>query len=185
MFDDEEANEADVDLPPVPKYIIIDMSIVTGIDTSAVDVLVEISTLCHSHKCQLILAGVPRFIRPALMAGGVKPSQINLHLSYVPDLEAALGKAEDELLKYVGRNEEKMVRVAEKLKHQRRISMADFGFRHALQCIDDQHGIQMATHLKDLEKFTTPIDLKAGDQLNEDGSDNNLPRGLYFIEVNM
>mmetsp|Transcript_13080 Transcript_13080/g.27490 ORF Transcript_13080/g.27490 Transcript_13080/m.27490 type:complete len:1323 (+) Transcript_13080:168-4136(+) len=182
MFDDDEANGSDVDLPPVPKYIIIDMSIVTGIDTSAVDVLVEISSLCSSHKCQLIFAGVPRFVRPALMAGGVKPSRVNLHLSYAPDLEAALGKAEDELLKYVGRNEEKMVRVAEKLKHQRRISMADFGFRHALQCIDDQHGIHMASHLKDLEKFTTPKDLKAGDQLNEDGTDNNLPRGLYFVE---
>ena len=35
MFDDEDISGFDGDLPPIPKYIIIDMSIVTGIDTSA------------------------------------------------------------------------------------------------------------------------------------------------------
>lgn len=106
MFDDEGG--FDPDLPPIPKYVILDLSIVTGIDTSAVDVLADISSLCRENKCNLILAGIPPVIRPALIKGGVKPSITNKHLSFSPDLETALGKAEDELLKFVGHNEEKV-----------------------------------------------------------------------------
>ena len=151
----------------------------------SVDVLAEISSLCKGHNCQLILAGLPKVVRPALIAGGVKPTRLNSHLSFVSDLEAALGKAEDELLKFVGHNEEKTIRVAEELKHKRKISMADFGLRHALNSIDEQHNIALAKHLKELEKYTFPRDLEAGDQLNDDGSESTLPRGLYFIEVSV
>lgn len=107
MFDDADGPNEE-DLPPVPKYVILDLSIVSGIDTSAVDVLADISSLCKEHKCNLILAGIPRVIRQALIHGGVKPSRTNKHFSFSPDLESALGKAEDELLKYVGHNEEKV-----------------------------------------------------------------------------
>ena len=98
----------EIDLPPIPKYIILDLSIMTGIDTSAVDVLGDILALCKEHKCSLIFAGIRSDIKRSLITGGVKPSRSNKHLSFFPDLESALGKAEDELLKFVGHNEEKV-----------------------------------------------------------------------------
>jgi len=101
--------DGEVDLPPIPKYIILDLSIMTGIDTSAVDVLGDISALCKEHKCSLIFAGIIRSdIKRSLITGGVKPSRTNKHLNFSSDLDSALGKAEDELLKYVGHNEEKV-----------------------------------------------------------------------------
>merc|ERR1719162_1828682 len=99
MFDDGDAADGlgeDPDIPPNPKYLILDLSLVTGIDTSAVDVLGEISTLCQEKHCGLLFAGIPRAIRPALVTGGVNPSRTNPHLRFSPDLDAALGRAEDE-----------------------------------------------------------------------------------------
>ena len=106
MFEDEDIS--DPNLPPIPKFLILDLSIMTGIDTSAVDVLADISALCKEHKCSIIFAGVSRIVKPALITGGVNPSKANKHLSFSPDLECALGKAEDALLKFVGHNEEKV-----------------------------------------------------------------------------
>jgi len=100
--------DGEVDLPPIPKYIILDLSIMTGIDTSAVDVLGDISALCKEHKCSLIFSAISSDIKRSLITGGVKPSRTNKHLNFSSDLESALGKAEDELLKYVGHNEEKV-----------------------------------------------------------------------------
>ena len=179
MFDNEAG--FDPDLPPFPKYIILDLSIVTGIDTSAVDILADISSLCKENKCNLIFAGTPRSIRPALIKGGVKPSTNNRHLSYVPDLEAGLGKAEDELLKFVAHNEEKAADAGKKLTHQRKVSRIDHGLRHALSEIDAQHSLSLARHLRTLERYTAPIEVNAGDRLNHSDSEH-LPRGLYFVE---
>ena len=131
MFDDDVGFDAD--LPPIPKYVILDLIIVTGIDTSAVDIVADISSLCKQNTCHLILAGIPRVIRPALKTGGVKPSVTNRHLSFSPDLEAALGKAEDELLKNVGHNEQKAADAGAELKHKRVMSMIGHGLRNALR----------------------------------------------------
>jgi len=59
----------------------------------------EIVDVCKAFKCKMIFAGVPKFIRPFLTNGGVRPSLKNKHISYEPDLDLALGKAEDGLLK--------------------------------------------------------------------------------------
>lgn len=99
MFDEPQDISDHHDLPPIPKHIIIDLSIVTGIDSSAVDVIMEIVDLCKAFGCKMIFAGVPEFIRPFLTNGGVRPSTKNKHISYEPDLDLALGKAEDGLLK--------------------------------------------------------------------------------------
>jgi MFS superfamily sulfate permease-like transporter len=181
MFDDDGVMESDVELPPIPKFVILDMSIVTGIDTSAVDVLAEISALCKGHKCKLLLSGLPRTVRPALITCGLKPSRKNSHLSFTEDLEASLGKAEDALLKFIAHNEEKLTKVGEQLRHQRHVSMVDHGLRHALKKIDEQHSVHFAKQLQALEKYTTPRDLEAGETLNEPGCES-LSRGLYFVE---
>ena len=184
MFDDGDAY--DPDLPPIPKHIILDLSIVTGIDTSAVDILDEIVSLCKTSKCKLTLAGIPRSIRPQLITGGVKPSLTNKHVSFSPDLEAALGKAEDELLRTEGdTNMPTILDPTEdmsKIRQQWRVGSADQGLHHALREIDSQHNLSLAKHLASLVDHTTPIEIKAGDGLNGSATDHNLPTGLYFVE---
>ena len=171
MFDDEDR---DLNLP-TPKYVILDMSIITGIDASAVDVLADIASLCKENRCKLILAGIPRIIGPSLATGGVKPSASNKHLSIKSDLEAALGKAEDELLKYIGHKEEKSIEAGKRLRHIRRVSMVDHGVRNALREIDKQHDLQMASLLEELEMYTKPV------ELDTDVAFCSRP-GLYFVE---
>jgi len=175
MFDEPQDISDHHDLPPIPKHIIIDLSIVTGIDSSAVDVIMEIVDLCKAFGCKMIFAGVPEFIRPFLTNGGVRPSTKNKHISYEPDLDLALGKAEDGLLKDVALIEERMTRLGKVLKHRRRMSCVDHGLRYALKTIDHQHHLNLAPHLQSLEKETTPIELKPGQRLG-------ISTGLFFIE---
>ena len=93
------------------------------------------------------------------------------------DLDAALGKAEDDLLKAadVGRQQ----------RYRRKASIVDnapdHGLRYALEAIDAQHNLSLSKNLQSLEKFTDAIELNAGDNLNYAGSEH-LPRGLYFVE---
>lgn len=171
MFEDEDR---DLNLP-TPKYVILDTSIITGIDASAVDVLADIASLCKENRCKLILAGIPRIIGPSLATGGVKPSASNKHLSIESDLEAALGKAEDELLKYIGHKEEQSIEAGKRLRHIRRVSMVDHGVRHALREIDKQHDLQMSSRLQELEMYTKPV------ELDTDVAFCSRP-GLYFVE---
>lgn len=180
MFTDDNT-ASDVDLPPIPKYVLLDMSIVTGIDTSAVDVMGEISALCKANSCCLLLSGIPLTVKPALIAGGLTPSRQNPHLFFMDDLDASLGKAEDDLLKLVGRNEERLIQLGKKQRHQRITSMIDNGLRYALRKIDEQHQLSFANKLGELEKYAVPKELEPGELLNEPGSEY-LERGLYFIE---
>ena len=189
MFDDGDTDtgfDEDPDIPPIPKYLILDLSLVTGIDTSAVDVLGEISALCRENHCGLLFAGIPRAIRPALITGGVNPSRTNPHLRFSPDLDAALGRAEDELLRIVGHNEEKAAEMGARRSHTRNVSMVDHGLRQTLSDIDAQHNISLGSHLVDLEKYTTPIEINAREKLNDSGNGSNgLLRGLYFVEYGL
>ena len=75
-----------------------------------------------------------------------------------------------------------MTQVGDELRHKRKISMVDHGLRHALREIDKQQNLSMSKNLQMLERFTTPIEINAGDRLNDVGNENNLPRGLYFVE---
>ena len=176
MFDDVDVVD-DALLPPKPRYVVLDMSIVSGLDVSAVDCFADVTSLCKTEGCKLIIAGASRVVRPALIAGGVKPAS-HPHLSFVEDLEAALGSAEDGLLKFVACNEEKARKVGKKLKHLRQMSQFDIGLRLALKQIDEQHSLSFATYLQDLDEYTTAMDLQVGQQLD-------LPRGLYFVEYGL
>ena len=53
MFDEvSEEEEIASLLPPLPKYLIVDLSLVTGIDASAVDVFCESVSICKSYACK-------------------------------------------------------------------------------------------------------------------------------------
>lgn len=167
-----------------PKYVIIDLSLVTGMDTSAVETFSDIITLCHGNKCQVFLAGLSRSLTYTMKYGGVKPSSDKMSkysiLRLPPTMESALMKAEDGLLKFVLKNEEREMRhVHERIKSE------NDGFLHALTLIDLQHGTNIASKLNELRQYTTVVHLHPGESLfhNPDGSDNDdRERGLFFIE---
>jgi MFS superfamily sulfate permease-like transporter len=125
-------------LPPFPQYIIIDMTLVSGVDTSSVDIFGEIIQLCFRHKCQVYLSGLNNNLKNVLCLGGLKPSidkkSPNSMLRFVPELETALSQAEDGLLKSMSYLEEKELR---RIKI-RANSSADDGFLYALKEIDKQ-----------------------------------------------
>lgn len=125
-------------LPPLPKYLIIDMTMVSGIDTSSIDVFGEIIQLCFRHKCQVYMTGLTLSFKQNLALGGVKPSHdknaANSMLRFSPEMESALCKAEDGLLKKMSQLEQKEMRRS----RIRANSTADDGFLYALKEIDNQ-----------------------------------------------
>ena len=122
---------------PKPLYLVMDCTIVTGMDTSAVDLMREIAALCTANNCSLYLVGLSRDLRRTLEFGGVDASR---SLSYQPDLESALSKAEDRLLKHVLHIEELDVQQANSRRRARTLSNVEDGFMYALSRIDEQVG---------------------------------------------
>jgi MFS superfamily sulfate permease-like transporter/CRP-like cAMP-binding protein len=164
-------------LPPVPKYVIVDLTMVAGMDTSAVDQFREIVELCRDHGCQLFLTGMSPNLKSMLLYAGLK-SEPNL-LVYISDLERAMGKAEDGLLWSEFHLEERDKEESEHRSRHCRASGVEDGFLYALQKIDEQHGLRTEEQLQDLRSLTLPIELQPGDVL-ECGS-----LGLYFIETGL
>ena len=181
MFEDVRDENVEFDLPPIPKYLLIDFTIVTGIDTSAVDVFSDIISLCKSNGCDILMTGLSSNLRTTFAAAGVKPTR---GLRFLPDIEAALGKAEDALVRHIFKKEEKSKMQAVERTRQRLMSVDDDGFRFALRQIDKQHGVSFAEDLEALQKFTKPIELEPGETLFGDDSefDEEEDRGVFFIE---
>lgn len=74
MFEEvAPGSDLEFDIPPIPKYIIVDLALVTGMDTSAVDVVSDILSLCQHFNCELLFSGVSREIRLTLVMGGKLP----------------------------------------------------------------------------------------------------------------
>lgn len=173
---------------PKPKYLIIDMSLVSSMDTSSVDVFSSIIKRCHREKCQIYISGLSSRLKHILKLSGVSPScdkktSPYSSLRYPPSLEAALSKAEDGILRT-----ENLVEETERIRtmSRSRFNTGESGFLYALRQIDIQHGLGVESTLKRLEKYTQVIELKAGESLyhNPDGTpqDRSHVGGLYFIE---
>ena len=141
MFDvsDEEASQYEdlaIPLPPSPLYIIMDFTIVSGMDTSAIDLLRETITLCKNNRCKLFVSGMSSSLRSNVVYAGVKPDGMIFY--FQPDLEAALGKAEDGILDSVFHVKEQTEHDVGLRRRARALSNADDGFRYALDKIDEQ-----------------------------------------------
>lgn len=137
MFEDPP--DSDFPLPPIPKYLIIDFRLVTGMDASAVDVLADTFTLCQSSKCKLFFSGLSPNLRSVLSNGGLKPITLSSDrtLKFYSDLETALGKSEDGLLREVRKVE--VMESQETVRRKQRVGYEErSGFRSALDQIDDQ-----------------------------------------------
>jgi SulP family sulfate permease len=131
MFE-EPSDEVDSScVPPLPKIVVLDMTLVTGMDTSSVDVILDILALFSNHDSKLFLSGVSTHLRQVMLLGGVKPESIrdrsNRKLRFFPDLDSAIGKAEDMLLEKEAIEEE-----------NHHASAGDNGFQRALRHIDEQ-----------------------------------------------
>jgi len=176
MFEEPDPDIVDLlIIPPCPKVIILDLTLVTGIDTSAVDAFSDILAVCGNHDCKLFLSGVNSNLRQVMSLCGIQPENIpdrsQRKLRFFSDLDGAIGKAEDILLKTASYEVDSTVGLQGAPKSG--------GFRHALSQIDDQHLTSFANELGDLEQFTTTLDIEPGDHLYEDPS---MERGLFFIE---
>ena len=175
MFEEPEEPVDPVLLPPIPKIVVMDMSLVTGIDTSAVDVFAEILSTVTHHDCKLYLSGISNSHRQVMYLGGVKPESTRdrskRKLRFFSNLDAAIGKAEDFLLEDHNMEE-----------HFQKRSMKDrglSGFEAALRHIEEQHDTSAFTaELLELKDDVTAITVAAGEVLYR----TNTNRGLYFIE---
>ncbi len=168
-----------------PKYVVIEMSLVSGMDTSAVEIFSDIVTLCYGKKSQVFFAGLSPRMTYTLKQGGVKPSSDKQSkfsiLRFPPTMESALMKAEDGLLKFVLKSEEREIR----LMNNTTMNSEKNGFLRALELIDLKHRTNMASKLKQLRPYTKVVALAAGESLfnNPDGSNNEeRERGLFFME---
>ena len=174
MFEEPDPDVDPMFVPPCPKIIILDLTLVTGMDTSAVDAFSDILAVCSNHDCKLFLSGVSKSLRQVMSLCGIEPENIpdrsQRKLRFFGDLDGAIGKAEDYLIKTAPFEVD---------------STADAGparaggFRHALSQIDEQHLTSFADDLCDLEEYSTVVDMETGDLLYDDPT---LERGLFFIE---
>ena len=174
-------------LPPKPKYLVLDFSLVSGMDTSAVDIMKEIITLCsETNRCRLYLSGLKPSLRANLLYAGLKPSTTTSRSrggwTYTHDMETALAKAEDALLSAEFHLEEMDQEESLQRRQSNSLQSSD-GFLYALQKIDEQHELTVNTEqeLAGLASWTQPIELEAGDVLVRE----NEPGGLYFVETGL
>jgi SulP family sulfate permease len=122
-----------------PKYLILDLTLVTGMDTSTADIFQDIRNLCGSSKCKLLMSGMSPEIRSILALGGFKADagvRSKRKLRFFQNLDAALGKAEDMLLDsdYDDRENQPAF-----LDGRRRLrDRGNTGFRTALAHIDNE-----------------------------------------------
>jgi MFS superfamily sulfate permease-like transporter len=183
----EKANGV-VSFPLIPKYLIIDLSLVTGIDASTADVFSDAFSICKANSCCLFLVGVTSCIKSALTCGGFKPGSSDRYFRFISNLEAALGRAEDGILTDILKAEEIDRRNSVARRRIRLMSLgSDSGFGYALEQIDQQHELAFAPHLLGLEKYVYLVEIEVGQYLyrSDGGVIGNNDRGLFFIETGL
>lgn len=189
IFDENSEKRKGVDsFPPIPKYLIIDLSLVTGIDASTADVFSDAFSKCKANSCCLILVGVTSCIKAALTCGGFKPGSSDRYFRFISNLEAALGRAEDSILTDILKAEEIDRRNSVARRRIRLMSLgSDSGFGYALEQIDQQHELTFSPHLLGLEKYVKLVEIEVGQYLyrSDGGVVGNNDGGLFFIETGL
>ena len=186
MFDDDVDDSIsqglEISPPPSPKILILDMSLITGMDSSTVDIFADIKELCHNHDCKLYMCGLSPRIRKGLAMRGIKPesavASMDRRVRFFVDLDTALGKAEDALIQSEMTEIDNDESMAQSTMNPRE------GFFHALKQIDEQHGQDFAHDLFELQPYTVPLELEPGQFLFQchGGIVQDCQRGLFFIE---
>jgi hypothetical protein len=165
-------------IPPTMQ----DMTLITGMDTSAVDIFNDIKNLCSSTQCKLFVTGLTSNFRSILSLGGFKPEtteRSQRKLRFFASLDAALGKAEDLLLEAeCGSMDELPTESRARLMSE---SDVDVGFAAALRLIDVEHGDRCSLELLGWQRYTQLVELNPGDELYNRGEED-VERGLFFVE---
>ena len=79
-----------------PRFLVIDLRRVTGVDPSAVAAFVKVLRLAEAGRFEVVLAGASDAVRAQLERGGV--GERDGVLRFEPDLDRALQRCEDALL---------------------------------------------------------------------------------------
>ena len=186
MFEEISVNESDrfaYPIPPVPVVLVLDLSLITGMDTSAVDAFMDIWRICKTNDCKLYLCGLSPRLKKTFGRGGMKPdtkgARKSRTLLYFSDLDHGLGRAEDVLI------DKDMGDFANQSLFQ--LKKGTSGFHVALQHIDQLHITNMAEGLLALEPFTRIVTLEPGQILYEKdgGLIKEKDHGLFFVEFGM
>eukprot|EP00536_Pseudo-nitzschia_multiseries_P014892 jgi/Psemu1/262507/estExt_Genewise1Plus.C_7830008 len=182
LFESNGANEVSF-VKSKSRFLILDLTLVTGMDTSTVDVFSQIKSLCEGSNCKLFMTGMSKNIRSILALGGFTPDtgvRSKRQVRFFARLDAALGKAEDILLEsdYVDQLDQVQAHSMRRLARRK-----ESGFQTALRYIDTEHGDNFFCELAGLEKYTTMLELQPGEVLYKDGSSKDIERGLFFIEA--
>jgi len=170
-------------IPPVPAVLVLDLSLITGMDTSAVDVFLDIWRICKSNNCKLYLCGLSPRLKRTFAKGSMKPDTKGPRkfrtLLYFSDLDHGLGRAEDVLI------DTNMGNFA--IQSLFRLKKGNSGFHEALQHIDQLHSTNTADGLLELEPHTAIVTLEEGQILYEKdgGLIKEKDHGLFFIESGM
>lgn len=182
MFEDLPPSDelVEYDLPPLPKYLVLDLTLVTGMDTSTVGIFNDIKTVCRNNGAKLFVSGLSIPLRATLALGNFKPEggeRSKRTVRFFAALDSAIGKAEDCLLDDEMFNAESTsVGVVE-------VQDEAASFEQALRAIDEQHSMGFGFDLMDLFEYTSPIELERGEHLYacEGGRVPDSDRGLSFI----
>ena len=83
-----------------PRFLVIDLRRVTGVDSSAVVSFVKVMRLAEAGGCEVIFTAASDPVRAQLARGGVVSS--DGHVSFEPDLDRGLQRCEDALLSTPG-----------------------------------------------------------------------------------
>jgi MFS superfamily sulfate permease-like transporter len=170
-------------IPPVPVVLVLDLSLITGMDTSAVDVFMDIWRSCKINDCNLYLCGLSPRLKKTFAKGGMRPDtkgpRKTRTLLYFSDIDHGLGRAEDVLI------DKNMGDFANQSLFQ--LKKGSSGFHAALQLIDQLHSTNMADGLLELEPHTGIVTLEEGQILYEKdgGVIREKDHGLFFIESGM
>jgi CRP-like cAMP-binding protein len=151
---------------------------VSGMDTSAMDLFKDILALCKDHRCSFLLSGLQSDLKANLIFAGIKPTPGATRFRFSADLETALAQAEDGLLSSRFRWEEKDMEESQRRRRERIESTVEDGFLYALKKIDEQHGLNTLSVLRDFRDDTVPVELDANDILEREEG-----QGLYFVET--
>jgi MFS superfamily sulfate permease-like transporter len=187
MFEEIPLNESirlDFPIPPTPIVLVLDLSLITGMDTSSVDVFMDIWRMCKTNDCKLYVCGLSPRLKKTFSRGGMIPDtkgpRKSRSLLYMSDLDHGLGKAEDVLI-HLKMGEFDI----QSLFHLEKRGAS--GFHVALQKIDRLHGLEMSKGLLGLEPYTRIVTLSEGQILFEKdgGVISEKDHGLFFIEVGM
>ena len=85
---------------PPPRFVVIDLRRVTGMDSSAVVSFVKAMRLAEAAGAEIVLTGASEPVRAQLARGGV--DEVEGLLAFEPDLDRGLQRCEDALLSAPG-----------------------------------------------------------------------------------